>query len=105
MPGVGIYAATKRGLRAAFDSLRVELAPAGVNVSLMMPGMFETEGLTLDGILFDGEIPDNDTPMFVPGSGPASADVLGETIAYMIGLPEGVCINEVVARPTGQLNP
>jgi NADP-dependent 3-hydroxy acid dehydrogenase YdfG len=105
MPGVGIYAATKRGLRAAFDSLRVELAPAGVNVSLMMPGMFETEGLTLDGIVFDGEVPENDTPMFVPGSGPASADVLGETIAYMIGLPEGVCINEVVARPTGQLNP
>jgi 3-oxoacyl-[acyl-carrier protein] reductase len=105
MPGVGIYSATKRGLRAAFDSLRVELAPAGVNVSLLMPGMFETEGLTLDGIVFDGEVPDNDMPMLVPGSGPASADVLGETIAYMIGLPEGVCINEVVARPTGQLNP
>ena len=105
MPGVGIYAATKRGLRAAFDSLRVELAPAGVNVSLMMPGMFETEGLTLDGIVFDGDVPENDTPMFVPGSGPASADVLGETIAYMIGLPEGVCINEAVVRPTGQLNP
>jgi NADP-dependent 3-hydroxy acid dehydrogenase YdfG len=105
MPGVGIYAATKRGLRAAFDSLRIELAPTGVNVSLVMPGMFETEGLTLDGIVFDGEIPENDTPMFVTGSGPASADALGETIAYMIGLPEGVCINEVVARPTGQLNP
>jgi NADP-dependent 3-hydroxy acid dehydrogenase YdfG len=105
MPGVGIYAATKRGLRAAFDALRVELAPAGVNVSLMMPGMFETEGLTLDGIVIDGEVPQSDMPMFVPGSGPASADVLGETIAYMIGLPEGVCINELVARPTGQLNP
>ena len=105
MPGVGIYAATKRGLRAAFDSLRVELAHAGVNVSLMMPGMFETEGLTLDGIVFDGDVPDNDTPMFVPGSGPASADALGATIAYMMSLPEGVCINEVVTRPTGQLNP
>jgi len=105
MPGVGVYAATKRGLRAAFDSLRVELAPAGVNVSLVMPGMFETEGLTFDGIVIDGEVPASDTPLFVPGTGPASPDVLGEAIAFMIGLPEGVCINEIVARPTGQLNP
>src|SRR5580704_5913297 len=33
MSGVGIYAASKRGLEAAFDTLRLELAPAGVNVS------------------------------------------------------------------------
>jgi hypothetical protein len=26
-------------------------------------------------------------------------------ITYMIGLPDGVCINELVARPTGQYNP
>jgi NADP-dependent 3-hydroxy acid dehydrogenase YdfG len=105
MVGVGIYAATKRGLRAAFDTLRVELAPAGINVSLVMPGMFETEGLTLDGIVIDGEIPAPDAPVFVPGAGPVAPDALGETIAFMIGLPENVCINEIVVRPTGQLNP
>ena len=105
MPAVGIYAATKRGLRAAFDALRVELAPAGVNVSLVMPGMFETEGLTLDGIVIDGDVPESETPMFVPGTGPAPPEALGEAIAYMMGLPEGICINEIVARPTGQLNP
>jgi len=105
MSGVGVYAATKRGLRAAFDALRVELAPADVNVSLVMPGMFETEGLTLDGVVIDGEVPDSGIPVFAPGAGPAPPDVLGDAIAYMIGLPEGVCINELVARPTGQLNP
>jgi NADP-dependent 3-hydroxy acid dehydrogenase YdfG len=105
MVGVGIYAAAKRGLRAAFDTLRVELAPVGVNVSLVMPGMFETEGLTLDGIVIDGEIPAPDMPMFVEGAGPVPPDALGETIAFMIGLPENVCINEIVVRPTGQLNP
>jgi NAD(P)-dependent dehydrogenase (short-subunit alcohol dehydrogenase family) len=41
---VGMYAASKRGLRAAFDTLRLELAPDGVNVSLVMPGIFDTEG-------------------------------------------------------------
>src|SRR5438094_4717669 len=50
MPGTGIYGASKRGLRAAFDVLRLEVAAAGINTSLVMPGMFETEGLTREGI-------------------------------------------------------
>jgi len=105
LPGVGIYGASKRGLRAAFDSLRLELAPLGVNAGLVMPGMFETEGLTLDGLEIDGEVPAHDFPFFVPGAGPADPAVLGDAVAFMIGLPEGVGINELVARPTGQLNP
>jgi NADP-dependent 3-hydroxy acid dehydrogenase YdfG len=105
MPGVGVYGASKRGLRAAFDSLRLELAPSGVNASLVMPGMFETEGLTLDGLVIDGEVPVSDIPLFVPGTEPADPSVLGDMVAFMIGLPDGVCINELVARPTGQLNP
>jgi len=105
MPGAGIYAASKRGLRAAFDALRLELAPSGVNVGLVMPGMFETEGLTLDGLLIDGEIPPNDIPLFVPGTGPAPADAVAEAIAFMIGLPCGVGISELVVRPTGELHP
>jgi NADP-dependent 3-hydroxy acid dehydrogenase YdfG len=105
MAGVGVYAASKRGLRAAFDALRLELAPAGVNTSCVMPGMFETEGLTIEGMAFDGDVPPDDIPWFAPDSGPASAVDLADTIAFMISRPEGFCINELVARPTGQLNP
>src|SRR5205823_2450811 len=105
MPGVGIYGASKRGLRAAFDVLRLEVAALGVNASLVMPGMFETEGLTMEGITIDGEVPANDIPMFVAGAGPAPPGAVGDTIAFVMGLPEGVCINEVVVRPTGQLHP
>jgi len=105
MAGVGIYGASKRGLRAAFDSLRLELAPSGINTSLVMPGMFETEGLTLEGLVIDGDVPQNDFPMLTPGAGPADPAVLGDIVAFMIGLPDGVCIDELVARPTGQLNP
>ena len=105
MAGVGIYAASKRGLRAAFDALRLELAPAGVNTSCVMPGMFETEGLTIEGMAFDGDVPPDNIPWFAPDSGPASATDLADTIAFMISRPEGFCINELVARPTGQLNP
>ena len=104
MAGTGIYAATKRGLRAAFDALRLELAPAGVNVSYVMPGMFDTEGLMAPEVI-DGEVPAYDAPMFVDGTGPASSAVLGEVITMMLALPPGVCINELVIRPTGQLSP
>jgi NADP-dependent 3-hydroxy acid dehydrogenase YdfG len=105
VPGVAIYAASKRGLRAACESLRLELAEAGINVGLVMPGMFDTEGLTLDGLVMDGDVPRYDLPYFVPGTGPAAPEPLADTIAFMLGLPDGVAINELVVRPTGQLNP
>lgn len=105
MAGVGVYAASKRGLRAAFDALRLELAPAGVNVGCVLPGMFDTEGLTMEGLVIDGDIPPADIPWFAPDSGPASPADLAEAITFMISRPEGFCINELVVRPTGQLNP
>jgi NADP-dependent 3-hydroxy acid dehydrogenase YdfG len=105
MPGVGIYAASKRGLEAAFDSLRLELAHSGVNVSLVMPGMFETEGLTIEGVIVDGDVPATDAPMFADGTGPAQPDAVAECITFMMSLPQGICINELVVRPTGQLAP
>jgi NADP-dependent 3-hydroxy acid dehydrogenase YdfG len=105
MPGVGIYAASKRGLEAAFDSLRLELAPAGVNVSLVMPGMFDTEGLTMEGLIFDGDIPPSDIPFFAEGGVPAAPEALADCITFIMSLPEGICVNEMVVRPTTQLNP
>jgi NADP-dependent 3-hydroxy acid dehydrogenase YdfG len=103
--GVGIYGASKRGLRGAFEALRLELAPSGINVGLVMPGMFETEGLTLEGLVVDGDTPAYDLPMFAPDTGPAEPEPLADAIAFMIGLADGVAINEMVVRPTGQLNP
>jgi NADP-dependent 3-hydroxy acid dehydrogenase YdfG len=105
LPSVGVYGASKRGLRAACDSLRLELAPAGINVTMVMPGMFETEGLSLDGMIIDGDVPPDNYPYLVPGSGPAAPEVLADIITFAIGLPEGVAINELVVRPTGELNP
>jgi 3-oxoacyl-[acyl-carrier protein] reductase len=105
MPGAGIYAASKRGLRAAFDALRLELAPAGINVSYLMPGMFDTEGLTIEGLVFDGDPPPDYVPWFAGEGVPGSATDLADIIAVVIGLPDGLCINELVVRPTRQLNP
>jgi NADP-dependent 3-hydroxy acid dehydrogenase YdfG len=104
-PGVAIYGASKRGLHAASDTLRLELAESGVRVGLVTPGMFQTEGLTLEGIEFDGETPHHDFPLFVPGTGPEPPEPLADAIAFMLSLPEGVAVHELVLRPTGQLYP
>jgi NADP-dependent 3-hydroxy acid dehydrogenase YdfG len=105
LPGTAIYSASKRGLQAAFDTLRLELATEGINVSHVMPGMFETEGLTLEGLVIDGEVPANDFPFFAGEATPADPAVLADIIAFVMSLPDGVSINELVVRPTRQYNP
>jgi short-subunit dehydrogenase len=42
-PHMGMYSATKFALRAVSDSLRVELAGSGVNVSTIFPGLTQTQ--------------------------------------------------------------
>jgi NADP-dependent 3-hydroxy acid dehydrogenase YdfG len=102
---VGMHAASKRGLRAAFDTLRLELAPDGINVGLVMPGIFDTEGL-VEATTINGEVNEGAMPTFVAGvSTPPKPDAVADTIAFMLGLPEDVCINELVLRPTAQLRP
>lgn len=103
--GVGMYAASKRGLRAAFDTLRLELAPHGINASLVMPGIFDTEGL-IAATAINGEVNEAAMPSFAAGVTTApKPDAVADTIAFMLGLPGDVCINELVLRPTAQLRP
>jgi NADP-dependent 3-hydroxy acid dehydrogenase YdfG len=102
---VGIYAASKRGLRAAFDTIRLELAPQGINVSLVMPGVFDTEGL-VGAVSINGEVNEGAMPEFAAGvTTPPKPGPVADSIAFMLGLPNGVGINELVIRPTGQLRP
>ena len=105
MPGTGLYSATKMALLGACESMRHELAPAGIGVGVVMPGMFETEGLTLEGLVMDGPFPTNEFPVMTPDTVPGPPHIVGDTIAYMLALPSGFTINELVIRPTGQLNP
>lgn len=102
LPGLGIYSASKRGLRAAFDSMRLELAHLGINVSHVIPGMFLTEGL-IEKVPVDGEKPPTDAEVFVPGTIPAEVGPLVDAIVHLLTLPEGVAVNEITVRPTGQL--
>lgn len=102
MPGLGIYSASKRGLQAAFDSMRLELAHLGINVCHVVPGMFITEGL-IEKVPIDGHKPETDAAVFVDGGRPAEVGGLVDAIAFLLQMPEGVAVNEVTVRPTGQL--
>lgn len=102
---VGVYAASKRGLRAAFDTLRLELAADGINVGLVMPGIFDTEGLVA-ATAINGEVNAGAMPAFAAGvTTPPKPHAVADTIAFMLGLPSEVGINEIVLRPTAQLSP
>lgn len=102
---VGVYAASKRGLRAAFDSLRLELAEGGINVSLVMAGIFDAGGLVA-ATAINGDVNEGAVPSFAAGvTAPPGPEPVADAIAYMLGLPAAVCINELVIRPTAQLRP
>ncbi|HLW96443.1 MAG TPA: SDR family NAD(P)-dependent oxidoreductase [Solirubrobacteraceae bacterium] len=46
--GAAVYSATKAGLRALALGLRMELAPAGIGVSLVSPGFIASAGMYAD---------------------------------------------------------
>jgi NADP-dependent 3-hydroxy acid dehydrogenase YdfG len=103
--GAGVYRASKSGLHAAVDTMRLELAPAGINVGEVTPGFFDTDTTGGSGTVYDGDVPPVDIPLFAEGGAPAPPELLADAIVFMLGLPDGVCINELVMRPTRQLNP
>ena len=41
--------------------------------------------------------------MVAPGTMPPPPDALAQTIAYLLSLPHGVCIHDLVIRPGGNL--
>jgi NAD(P)-dependent dehydrogenase (short-subunit alcohol dehydrogenase family) len=54
LPGSGIYSASKFALEAASDALRLELAPFGVEVVLVEPGVVDTQLYQLAAALVSG---------------------------------------------------
>jgi 3-oxoacyl-[acyl-carrier protein] reductase len=68
-------------------------------------GLFDTEGL-VGATAINGDVNEDAMPSFAAGvTTPPKSDAVAHTIAFMLGLPEDVCINELVLRPTAQLHP
>ena len=79
-PGVGAYAVAKFGVVAMSEGLRTELAPYGVGVSVLCPGLVATN-LPQTTLKLGGQLRDPSAPM--QGSG-VTAEAVGELVARAI---------------------
>ncbi|MDX6696928.1 MAG: hypothetical protein QOE65_325 [Solirubrobacteraceae bacterium] len=97
--GSAVYNLTKWGVNGFSEGLRQEALHVGVRVSVVEPGMVETE-------LLDH----NKNPVVIESAEkmkeqvgtPLAADDIARAILYVVGQPEHVAINEVLVRPSRQ---
>jgi NADP-dependent 3-hydroxy acid dehydrogenase YdfG len=95
----GVYSASKSALAAAAESARLELTPRGVRVCLVEPGATRT------GVLARAaKSPDVKVSTVLEGEFERLDPVdVARAIVGVLAQPEGVEVNQLVIRPTGQL--
>ncbi len=93
--GNGVYSLTKHGVGAFSESLRQELAPRYVRVSLVEPGATATE-------LADHNRPEVLNSIRSQFGQRMEADDIADAIVYIVTRPRHVAVNEILIRPTEQ---
>ena len=94
--GSAVYSGTKFAVRAITDSLRQEL-PGIVRTTSIEPGMVTSN-------LVNGTTdPDTSKALKAAYNTAISPDSIAEAIAFAIGQPDEVSVNEVVIRPSVQI--
>jgi NADP-dependent 3-hydroxy acid dehydrogenase YdfG len=81
-----LYSCTKWAVTAMGEAVRQELDGTGVRVTVVEPGMVDTE-------FFEG-----------PVSDALQADDIARAVLYAVSQPPHVDVNEVLVRPTAQSN-
>jgi NADP-dependent 3-hydroxy acid dehydrogenase YdfG len=95
-PGNSVYAATKWGLNGWSEGLRQELQP-DVRVTVIEPGAVATE---LTDHITDPDTKEATEQMYDELA--ITAEDIAEVIAFAVGRPRRVTLNEVLIRPTAQ---
>jgi len=92
LPTGAVYCATKHAVNALSEGLRKE--NTDIRVSIVSPGVTESE--------LAETITDERTKVMIEEYRQVSipAHAIAEAIAYAIGQPEGVDVNEIIVRPT-----
>jgi len=96
-PGGGGYTATKHALRALTQTLRVELVGRPVRVTLVSPGLVETE---FSLVRFRGDEARAKKPY--EGMQPLHAEDIADCIAWAVTRPAHVNVDEIIVRPLAQ---
>jgi NADP-dependent 3-hydroxy acid dehydrogenase YdfG len=94
VPGWAVYCLTKAGISAFSASLRAELLPLGIRVTLIEPGFTETEMLAAPAV---GEIVSRLSAE--RGTGLMSADDVAGAVVYALSQPDRLTVEEIVMRP------
>lgn len=96
-PGSSVYNATKWGLNGWSEALRQELQPA-IRVIVIEPGAVDTE---LTAHITHADSKKASEQLYADVEAIAPEDV-ADVIAFAIGRPAGVSLNEILIRPTKQ---
>ncbi|GAA0299783.1 SDR family oxidoreductase [Kineococcus aurantiacus] len=94
-PTAGVYCATKYAVWALMEGLRLELPPS-VRVTTITPGVVESELAThITDATAAAAMAEYRREAIAPAA-------IGRAIAYAVGEPADVDVNEVVVRPAAQ---
>ncbi|MFP8954922.1 SDR family oxidoreductase [Natrialbaceae archaeon A-arb3/5] len=101
MENASHYNAAKAGVKMFGDSLRLDVAAEGIRVATIEPGSVATE-------LLEG-IPDEEIKKgieeYAASMRPLKPTDIARTITFVVTQPDYVDINEVLIRPTDQVQP
>jgi NADP-dependent 3-hydroxy acid dehydrogenase YdfG len=93
--GNGVYAATKFGVNAISESLRLELTEAKVRITVIEPA-------TVDTPFYDNSVRHEGAGIVPRTFVPLSAEDIARAVIFAMAQPEHVAINELLVRPNGQ---
>ena len=95
--GSGVYNLTKHGVGAFSESLRQEVSPRHLRVSLIEPGAVGTELRTHNRPEIQEQIQNRFAGVEI-----LHADDIADAIAYIVTRPRRVAVNELLIRPSEQ---
>ncbi|MFC6644846.1 SDR family oxidoreductase [Granulicella cerasi] len=95
-PMAAVYCGSKWAVGAITETLRQECVGKNIRTTVILPGAFETE---LGNTITHKETAEQ-MGHFMQVAQPPQA--IAEAIAYAIGQPAGVAVNELVVRPAAQ---
>jgi NADP-dependent 3-hydroxy acid dehydrogenase YdfG len=96
-PGFAVYAATKHAVLALSEGLRQEVKPYNIRTTVISPGAVATE---LPNSVTDPAAAERIKKFYADVAVPA--DSFACAVAYAMGQPDDVDINEILFRPTKQ---
>jgi len=96
-PGGGGYCASKAGVRAISQILRLELNGRPIRITEIDPGMVETE---FSLVRFDGDAAW--AKKVYAGLEPLTAEDIADCIGFAVSRPPHVNIDQIVLKPVAQ---